>query len=84
MMLANFHATMKTLLDYNMCIEILTNFTSKQLSLPFPQLSKWLKFIELSMAMIVGNSKDERCFKYLKVYEKQIKEYVDRPFGFGC
>jgi hypothetical protein len=61
-MLANFHATMKPFLDYNMYIKILTNLTSNQLSLPFHQLFKWLKVNELSMAMIMGNTKDEKGF----------------------
>jgi hypothetical protein len=75
-MLVNFHATMKPLLDCNMCIKILTNLTSNQLSLPFHQLSKWLKFIELSMAMIMGNTKDERCFKNLRSMKSKLRNML--------
>jgi hypothetical protein len=75
-MLANFHATMKPFVDYNMCIKILTNLTSNQLSLPFHQLSKWLKVNELSMAMIMGNTKDERCFKILRSMKSKSKNML--------
>jgi hypothetical protein len=63
---------MKPLLDCNMCIKILTNLTSNQLSLPFHQLSKWLKFIELSMA----NTKDKRCFNNLRSMKSKLKNML--------
>jgi hypothetical protein len=75
-MLANFHATEKPLLDCNMCIKILTNLTRNQPGLPFHQLSKWLKFIELSMAMILGNTKDEKCFKNLRSMKRKLRNML--------
>ncbi len=53
-------AMLPLVLLYNPCTKIWTKLATNQLL--FHRLSKWLKFIELSMAIIMGSVEDERCF----------------------
>jgi hypothetical protein len=36
-------------------------------------LSKWLKLIELSMAMVMGNIEDERCFSNMGFMKNKLR-----------
>jgi hypothetical protein len=38
----------------------------------FPPI-EWLKLIELSMAMVLGSVKDERCFSNLRFMKSKLK-----------
>jgi hypothetical protein len=38
----------------------------------FPSI-KWLKLMELSMAMVLGNVRDERCFSNLRFMKSKLK-----------
>jgi hypothetical protein len=50
---------MTTILDCNPCIKMWTNLANNQLF--SHQLFEWLKFIELSMAMIMDIVEAKRC-----------------------
>jgi hypothetical protein len=56
-MLANCHATMSPIVNYNPSTKFWTKLAYNQLLSHW--LSKWLKLIELSMAIIMGNVENE-------------------------
>jgi hypothetical protein len=59
-MLANCHAAMNFLLDSNPYTKIVPTWLT--MNFFFHWLFEWLKFIELFVAMIMGNIEDERCY----------------------
>jgi len=59
-MLPNCHATINPPINYNPCTNIWIKLANNQLLCHW--LSKWLKFIGLFMAIIMGNIEDDKCF----------------------
>jgi hypothetical protein len=77
-MLAKSIATMKPPLDCNPCSRMWALLTTNQIV--YSKLLKWLKLVELSMAMVFSNVEGERCFFNMS-FMKSIEKQVDNPFG---
>jgi hypothetical protein len=44
---------------------------------------EWLKFIELSMAMVLRSVEDERCFFTFSFIKKQVEKSTSHTFELG-
>ncbi len=59
-MMSNIVATMKPLINCNLCSKVWALFVNNQII--SHKLFEWLKPIELFMTMVLGSVEDERCF----------------------
>jgi hypothetical protein len=62
---------MKPPMGYNLCTKIWTILSNNQLL--SHQSFEWFKLIELSMAIVMGNVKDERCFSNMGFMKSKLK-----------
>jgi hypothetical protein len=70
-MLANFAAEMKPPIDYNPCSRMWALLNINQIICS--KLSKWLKLVELSMAMVLGSVKDDKYFSNLSFMKRKLR-----------
>jgi hypothetical protein len=70
-MLANFVAEMKPPLDCNPCSRMGALLSINQIICS--KLSKWLKLVELSMAMVLGSVEDDKCFSNLSFMKSKLR-----------
>jgi len=73
-MLANFIVVMKPPLDCNPWSRMWTLLTINQIICS--KLLKWLKLVELSMAMVLGSVEDERCFSNLSIIKNKLRNWL--------
>jgi hypothetical protein len=73
-MLANFIVVMKPPLDCNPWSRMWTLLTINQIICS--KLLKWLKLVELSMAMVLGSVEDERCFSNLSIIKIKLRNWL--------
>jgi len=73
-MLANFVVAMKPPLDYNPHSKMWTLLTTNQIICS--KLSKWLKLVELSMAMVLGSMEDDMCFFHMFFTRSKLKNQL--------
>ncbi len=59
---------------YNPCSKMWASLASNQII--FHKLFKWLKLIELFMAMVLGNVEDNRCFFILSFAKSKLKKLI--------
>jgi hypothetical protein len=70
-MLANFVAKMKPPLDCNPCSRMWALLNINQIICS--KLSKWLKLVELSMAMVLGSMENDKCFSNLSFMKRKLR-----------
>jgi hypothetical protein len=73
-MLANFIVVMKPPLDCHPWSRMWTLLTINQIICS--KLLKWLKLVELSMAMVLGSVEDERCFSNLSIIKNKLRNWL--------
>jgi hypothetical protein len=73
-MLANSAAAMNLPLNCNPCFKMWALLTINQIICS--KLSKWLKLVELSMAMVLGSVEGERCFFNLFIMKNKLRNWL--------
>jgi hypothetical protein len=79
-MLANYVATMKPPLNYNSCSKMWALLTTNQI-ICF-KLSKWLKLVELSMVIVLGNVENDMCFFHMFFMKSKLRNQLTIHLDF--